>query len=123
MGSFNPKRQFKGENPLQDPILQQPTLEQDKYGFTVKLPKVRFSEKGKFSFLGTTFTPDSTGKARIGRLFRAAVLHITTHTLTPLPKENIAPNKSDSFTEAFAKERSPETYILARTFRRGIQTD
>src|SRR4030067_1453335 len=98
---------------LQDPALQQPTLEQDRYGFTVKLPTVKFSENGQISFLGTTFPLNSTGKTRIGRLFRAAVLHLTTHTLTPLPKENVAPNKSDSFTEAFAKALVRDTYVNA----------
>lgn len=98
---------------LQDAGLQQPTLEQDAYGFTVKLPQVQFKEDGQFSFLGHRFASDVTGKTRIGRLFRAAVLHLTTHTLTPLPKEEIVPSLSDSSVKAFAKSLVRDAYVNA----------
>ncbi|MBT0160649.1 VWA domain-containing protein [Candidatus Bathyarchaeota archaeon A05DMB-2] len=96
---------------LQDSALDQPTLEQDSYGFTVKLPAVRFHEDGKISYLGETFPLNTTGRIKVGRLFRAAVLHLTTHTLIPLPKEKIAPKASDSFTEAFAKSLVRDVYV------------
>jgi hypothetical protein len=98
---------------LQDSALEQPTLEQDGYGFTVKLPTVHFSEGKQFSYLGQKFAPNAKGKIKVGRLFRAAVLHLTTHTLVPLPKEKIAPDTSDSFTEAFAKSMVRDVYVNA----------
>jgi Mg-chelatase subunit ChlD len=96
---------------LQDPTIEQPTLEQDEFGYTVKVPQVKFLENKKMSFLGYQFNLDLNGKIRVGRLFRAAVLHLTTHTLTPLPKENVTPCSSDSFVEAFAKSLVRDTYV------------
>ncbi|MCW4047041.1 MAG: VWA domain-containing protein [Candidatus Bathyarchaeota archaeon] len=98
---------------LQDSALDQPTLEQDSYGFTVKLPAIRFREDGKISYLRETFPLNTTGRIKVGRLFRAAVLHLTTHTLVPLPEEKIAPKASDSFTEAFAKSLVRDVYVNA----------
>ena len=37
---------------LQDSTLDQPTIEPDNYGFTLKLPTVQFLEKGQISYLG-----------------------------------------------------------------------
>ena len=98
---------------LQDPTIEQPSLKMDNYGFTVKLPQVKFSKNEQISFLGQNFESNSTGKLKMGRLFRAAVLHLTTHTLTPLPKEKIAPCKADSFQEAFAKSIIRDIYVNA----------
>jgi hypothetical protein len=98
---------------LQDSALDQPTLEPDKYGFTVKLPSIRFLEDGRISYLGETCPLSATGKIKVGRLFRAAALHLTTHTLVPLSKAKIAPNKSDTFTEAFAKSLVRDVYVNA----------
>ena len=98
---------------FQDATIKQPVLEQDKYGFTVKLPTAESPEDGQISFLGITFPVSLSSKDKIGRLFRAAVLHLTTHTLTPLPKENVSPNTSDSYTEAFAKALMRDTYVNA----------
>ena len=98
---------------LQDSILDQPTLEQDDDGFTIRLPTVRFLEDGQISFIGQKFPQNTLGKSQIGRLFRASVLHLTTHTLAPLPKEKIVPNKSDSITAAFAKSLIRDIYVNA----------
>jgi Mg-chelatase subunit ChlD len=98
---------------LQDEALQQPTLELDGYGFTVKLPNVQFLEDGQIQFLGQKFPSNTAGKSKVGRLFRAAVLHLTTHTLTPLPNENIAPKTADGITEAFARSLVRDTYVNA----------
>lgn len=97
---------------LQDPAIERPSLEMDYYGFTVRLPQVRFSEK-QISFLGQKFESNQTGKQAIGKLFRATVLHLTTHTLTPLPREKIAPSKADSFLEAFARSLVRDIYVNA----------
>jgi len=98
---------------LQDPTLIQPTLQSENFGFTIKLPTVRILEDGNVSFLGYKFAANNEGKSKIGRLFRASVLHLTTHTLEPFPKEKIVPKKSDAVVEAFAKSLINDTYVNA----------
>jgi Mg-chelatase subunit ChlD len=88
---------------LLDPSLGQPTLERDPLGFTSRLPKVHFLEDGSILFLGQKFAQNAVGRSKVGRLFRASVLHLTAHTLVPLPEEVIVPHSTDSITEAFAK--------------------
>src|SRR3972149_3483142 len=78
-----------------NPLLNQPTLESDNFGFTVNLPTARFLDDGRIFFIGYGFAADANGKAKIGRLFRASVLHLTTHTLLPLPTDKIAPQPSE----------------------------
>ena len=98
---------------LQDSSLDQPVLLPDNFGFTIKLPKVQFLEGKQISYLGEKLTLNKMGKVKVGRLFRAAVLHLTTHTLVPLPKEKVAPSDSDPFTEAFAKSIIRDVYVNA----------
>jgi hypothetical protein len=98
---------------LQDASLNQPTLAPDDYGFTIKLPTVRFLEDGQVSYLGQVFPHNAQGKIRIGRLFRAAVLHLTTHTLTQLPKEIMFPNDKDTQILAFSKALVRDVYVNA----------
>jgi hypothetical protein len=98
---------------LQDTTIDQPTLAPDDYGFTIKLPTVRFLEDGQVSFLGQVFPHNSQGKKRTGRLFRAAVLHLTTHTLTQLPNEIMFPNAKDNPLLAFSKALVRDVYTNA----------
>jgi Mg-chelatase subunit ChlD len=98
---------------LQDSSLNQPVLLPDNFGFTIKLPKIQFLENRQISYLGEKLTLNKMGKVKVGRLFRAAVLHLTTHTLIPLPKEKVAPSDSDAFTEAFAKSIIRDVYVNA----------
>ncbi|MFH1130938.1 MAG: hypothetical protein V1754_06355, partial [Pseudomonadota bacterium] len=98
---------------LLSPTGDQPTLEQDNQGFTIKLPKVQFLGNKQIVYLGHKFSSDRPGKSRVGRLFRASVMHLTTHTLMPLPNDKIAPNSSDSFVDAFAKSLFRDTYVNA----------
>jgi len=98
---------------LQDPTLIQPLLQGDSFGFTIRLPTVHVLENGNFSFLGLKFVANNEGKTQIGRLFRACVLHLTTHTLAPFAKENIVPNASDPIVEAFATSLFNDVYINA----------
>jgi len=95
---------------LQDPALVQPTLKSDNFGFTITFPTVHMMKDGNVSFLGHKFSASNEGKSKIGRLFRASVLHLTTHTLAPFPKEKIVPAKSDALVEAFAK--SPRVHSI-----------
>jgi hypothetical protein len=96
---------------LQDPALVQPTLRSDSFGFTIELPTVQKLEDGNFSYLGYKFPANNMGKTKIGRLFRASVIHLTTHTLAPFSREKISPKESDSIVEAFAKTLINDTYI------------
>ena len=98
---------------LPDPALNQPVLENDGFGFTIKLPPVQKLEDGNFSFLGYAFEASNEGKARIGRLFRASVLHLTAHTLAPFSREKVAPNSSDSIVEAFSRSLINDVYVNA----------
>ena len=98
---------------LQDSTLIQPTLRSDDFGFTITLPAVQMLEGGKIAFLGHKFAANSEGKAKIGRLFRASVIHLTTHTLAPFSKEKICPKESDSVVEAFSKSIINDVYANA----------
>jgi hypothetical protein len=95
---------------LQDNTLTQPVLLSDKVGFTIKLPTVHSLEDGNISFLGHKFPATNAGKTKVGRLFRASVTHLTTHTLAPFPKEKIVPHPKDSIVEAYAKSLINDTY-------------
>jgi hypothetical protein len=97
---------------LQNASLTQPVLQSDNIGFTIKLPTVRMLEDGNISFLGHKF-PGNAGKSKVGRLFRASVMHLTTHTMAPFSKERIVPNEKDSIVEAYAKALINDTYVNA----------
>ena len=101
-----------------NPLLNQPTLESDNFGFTVNLPTARFLDDGRISFAGYKFPADANGKAKIGRLFRASVLHLTTHTLLPLPKDKIAPQTASEpiinvFAQSLVRDICLNAYIQA----------
>jgi hypothetical protein len=98
---------------LQDTDLSQPLLQADNVGFTIKLPTVHMLEDGNISYLGHIFPGTSTGKSKVGRLFRASVMHLTVHTLAPFSKEKIAPKESDSIIESYAKSLINDTYSSA----------
>jgi hypothetical protein len=98
---------------LQDPAIIQPLLQQDSFGFTIKFPMVHILDDGKISFLGHNFPSNGSSKSKIGRLFRASIMHLTTHTLAPFSKERIVPQKTESIVEAYAKSVINDTYINA----------
>ncbi|MBN1244685.1 hypothetical protein JXA31_03740 [Candidatus Bathyarchaeota archaeon] len=87
-----------------DPLINQPVFTSDNFGFTANLPTARFLDEERVSFLGYVFPSDTNGKGKVGRLFRAAVLHLTAHTLLPLPNDKIAPpQSSESKIKVFAQ--------------------
>jgi hypothetical protein len=89
---------------VMDPLLNQPTLEPDTFGLNLNLPTARVLDDEHVSFLGYIFPSDTNGKAKVGRLFRAAVLHLTAHTLLPLPNHKVAPQlSSESKIKVFAQ--------------------
>ncbi|MCX8153504.1 MAG: hypothetical protein N3E52_03615 [Candidatus Bathyarchaeota archaeon] len=99
---------------IMDSSIHQPTLEPDAFGFTIKLPTTRQHDQEKISYLCYNFLYNRDGKVRIGRLFRAAVLHLTTHTMLPLPKEKIAPKfASNSIIQVFAKTLAIDSCVNA----------
>ena len=87
-----------------EPSISQPTLEPDEFGLTLNLPVASLLDEEHVSFLGYVFPSENTGKAKVGRLFRAAVLHLTAKTLLPLPNHKIAPQlSSESRVKVFAQ--------------------
>jgi hypothetical protein len=99
-----------------NPLLNQPTLVSDTFGFTVNLPTAHMLDDEQISFIGYKFSPDTNGKAKIGRLFRASVLHLTTHTLLPLPTDKIAPQASSEpiinvFAQSLVRDICLNAYI------------
>lgn len=98
---------------LQDETLEQPVLLNDPYGFTLKLPTIHTLKDGSISFLGYNFPRTNAGKAKVGRVFRASVMHLTTHTLAPFSKERVVPSDRDSIVTTFAKRLVNDTYIQA----------
>jgi hypothetical protein len=102
-----------------DPKLQQPTLTQNEARFNITLPAPSVSEEETLCFLGYEFPADSTGKAKIGRLFRACVLHLTAHTLMPIYDEkklSSAPKHTivETFSESLVNDAYVNSYISAR---------
>ena len=96
---------------LHDETIDQPMLLADNFGFTIKLPVVRSLEDGSFSYLGLKFPGDNAGKSKVGRVFRASVVHLTTHTLAPFSKDRIVPNPKDNILDAYTKRLVNDVYL------------
>lgn len=101
-----------------DSNLDQPRFVLDEAGFTIEFPVPRIVDQEKMSYLGYEFPRDQTGKAKVGRLFRASALHLTTHTLLPVSSGKIALLTStrympDSFAEATVGDLYVNSYISA----------
>jgi len=103
-----------------DSKLQQPTLTRNeaRFNITLPLPSV-LEEEGTISFLGYDFPAGSIGKAKVGRLFRACVFHLTTHTLIPINDENIVSQTSkntlvETFSESLVNDVYVNAYLSAR---------
>ena len=98
---------------IEDPTLNQPQLKTDESGFTVKMPTPKFLENGSISFMSYNFDGNTSGKVKIGRLFRASIFHLSTHTLIPFSNEMLFAKKSGSNIEAFVKSLIADTYVNA----------
>jgi hypothetical protein len=101
-----------------DQELKQPTLTHGKAGFDVTLPMPIVSENEEteektMSFLGYKFPIDDMGKARVGRLFRACVYHLTTHTLMPVTEEKRATSEQRSILGSFTESLVNDIYVNA----------
>ena len=98
---------------LQDQALSQPILFSDNFGFTIKLPMVGMLEDGSVAYLGHKFPGTNEGKSKLGRLFRASVMHSTVHTLAPFSKDRIVPNENDPIAVSYAKSLINDVYVYA----------
>ncbi|MCW3994754.1 MAG: hypothetical protein NWE98_01230 [Candidatus Bathyarchaeota archaeon] len=98
---------------IQDPELLQPVFLGDDFGYTIKLPTVKVVDEKTISFLGYKFSSTNAEKSKVGRLFRASVMHLTAHTLAPFAKEKIVPSKKDTIIEAYAKSLINDLYVQA----------
>jgi len=101
-----------------NPLFPRPTLARREEGFDVNLPVPTESEEGKIHFLGSEFLADSVGKAKVGRLFRACVFHLTAHTVIPVSIENSMsvsrPTNVEAFSESLVNDIYVNAYISAR---------
>ena len=98
---------------LQDDTISQPVLVGDGFGFTIKIPPVRKLKDGSISFVGLRFSGDNEGKSKLGRLYRASVMHLTVHTLAPFSKDRIVSHEKDSIVAAYAKSLINDVYTNA----------
>jgi Mg-chelatase subunit ChlD len=103
---------------LLDPCLDQPTINPDDFGFTINLPIPRLLDDNQVCYYGYKFAQDKDEKVKIGRLFRASVLHLTTHTLLPLPEKLLPPQTVESsiienFARALVRDIHVNAYIQA----------
>jgi hypothetical protein len=97
-----------------DARIEQPRFTLDDAGFTVNFPKPRVLDEGKMSYLGYEFSRDQVGKAKVGRLFRASVRHLTTHTMVPISSGKIALLASTrSLLETFSESIVGDLYVNA----------
>ena len=104
-----------------DPLLNQPTIETDTFGFTLNLPTAKVLNDEQVSFLGYTFS-STNGKAKVGKLFRAVVLHLTTQTLLPLHRDKLAPQlSSESIIKVFAQ--SLVSNVLVNAYLQKLHPD
>jgi hypothetical protein len=98
---------------IEDSNIDQPLLKADDVGFTIKLPTPKLLENGSVNFMSYNFDNCISGKVKIGRLFRASIFHLSTHTLMPFSKDKFFPKKSDSKVETFVKSLIADTYVNA----------
>lgn len=101
------------------PTFQRPSLTQNETMFDINLPVPIASEEGTISFLGWEFPGDSVGKAKVGRLFRASVFHLSAHTLLPVNDEKTFPSAQkrmhvEVFSESLVKDVCVNAYISTR---------
>jgi len=97
-----------------NPTFQRPTLTRSEAGFDVNLPAPTVLEQGGILFLGWEFPSDSSGKARVGRLFRASVFHLTAHTVMPFTDQKTFSSGQESLkVEVFSASLANDVYVNA----------
>lgn len=96
-----------------DPKLKLPHLALNGTGFTVTIPEPFVLPDGKISFLGFSLPSDASGKIKAGRLFRASVVHLATHTLIPGYHDRLMRIRRRSTVEIFSESIVDDTYVNA----------
>lgn len=99
--------------------IQQPTLAYNQKGFDIELPLPTLSSEGVTSYQGYKFPANDQGKSKVGRLFRASVVHVTTHTLMSISEEERAKLLSkrtmvETFSNSLVNDAYVNAYISAR---------
>jgi hypothetical protein len=99
--------------------IQQPTLTYIHEGFDIELPVPMLSNEGNILYQGYQFPANDQGKSKVGRLFRASVIHLTTHTLMPVSeKERTKLLSKRTMVETFSNSLVNDTYVNAYTSAR-----
>jgi Mg-chelatase subunit ChlD len=97
-----------------NPTFGRPTIVRNEAGLDINLPVPILYEDGTTRFLGYQLPADSTGKAKVGRLFRACVFHLTAHTLMPISDEKLISSLQTGMNlEAFARSMAHDAYVNA----------
>lgn len=96
-----------------DPYLDQPNLKFDGLGFTINLPIVQLIDDNWVSFSGYKFLFDSKGIEKIGRIYRAAVQHLTVHTLMQFREEETSTVSGNPNIYAFSQSLVRDAYVNA----------
>ena len=97
---------------LIDPKLIYPTLRQEEGMPRAKLPEPKTSDE-TIEFLGYIFPQDEKGRALVGRLFRAAVTHVTAHTLVELPPLLKGESHPARFVETLLRDLHVDAYVAS----------
>lgn len=97
--------------------LQRPTFMLDEAGYNITIPVPSVSDSGIISFLGFEFPADVSGKAHVGRLFRACVSHLSVHTLVPIyerksKRSTLEHASLEIFVESLVDDVYVNNYIL-----------
>lgn len=90
-----------------DPDLKQPTLTLDNSHFNIILPEPKILQEESISYFEYKFSENSA-KANVGKLFRAAIAHLTTHTLIPI---NSLSTQNSSLLKIFSNTLISDLYI------------
>lgn len=93
-----------------DPELKQPTLTWNKSGFNITIPVPATSKEGAITYLEYVF-PANSGKAEVGRLFRASIAHLTAHTLIPTSNLCLDTTQKSSLIKTFTNSLVSDLYI------------
>jgi len=97
-----------------DPKIHQPTLVKNEAGFDITLPMPVESEEGTIFYLGHELSSESNKKRIAGRLFRACVIHLSTHTLTATNDEYKYPiTPKPTAVETFSHSIVNDVYVNA----------
>jgi hypothetical protein len=97
---------------LVHPNFKYATLIPEAETYTLRFPEPKISDEN-IEFLGYNFPPDNFGKTRTGRLFRAMVSHITSHTVKELPLILESQSQPARFTNAIIRDLYVDAYMGA----------